>query len=163
MDYSPPGSSVHGISQARILERVCHVLLQGIFLIQGSNPRLLHWQVDSLSLNHLGSQNTWLKAATSESGQRVRSGECSCSTPNVSSNMKMDRPSGLLQASKHHCLRSDFPDCGTSMVWATHRFVSSLPECLLERYILFCFLCLSISSSGPGERSGLETPVIWKP
>ena len=26
----------------------CHFLLQGIFLIQGSNPCLLHWQVDSL-------------------------------------------------------------------------------------------------------------------
>ena len=28
MDYNLPGSSVHGISQARILE--CHFLLQGI-------------------------------------------------------------------------------------------------------------------------------------
>ena len=26
----------------------CHVLLQGIFPTQRSNPRLLHWQVDSL-------------------------------------------------------------------------------------------------------------------
>ena len=26
----------------------CHVLLQGIFLTQGSNPFLLHWQADSL-------------------------------------------------------------------------------------------------------------------
>ena len=36
----------------------CHFLLQGIFLTQGSNPRLLHllhWQVDSLPLNHMGS------------------------------------------------------------------------------------------------------------
>ena len=33
----------------------CHVLLQGIFLTQGSNPSLLHWQVGSLPLNHLGS------------------------------------------------------------------------------------------------------------
>ena len=40
MDYSPPGSSVHGISQTRILEWVCHFLLQGIFLDQGSNPGL---------------------------------------------------------------------------------------------------------------------------
>ena len=31
MDCSPPGSSVHG----------CHALLQGIFLTQGSNMRLL--------------------------------------------------------------------------------------------------------------------------
>ena len=26
----------------------CHALLQGIFPTQGLNPRLLHWQVDSL-------------------------------------------------------------------------------------------------------------------
>ena len=41
MDYSLPGSSVHGIFLARILERVCHFLLQGIFLIQGLNSCLL--------------------------------------------------------------------------------------------------------------------------
>ena len=36
----------------------CHFLLQGIFPIQRSNPGLLcllHWQVDSLPLHHLGS------------------------------------------------------------------------------------------------------------
>ena len=27
----------------------CHFLLQGIFLIQGLNQRLLHWRVDSLA------------------------------------------------------------------------------------------------------------------
>ena len=35
----------------------CHFLLQGVFPTQGSNPcllRLLHWQVVSLSLSHLG-------------------------------------------------------------------------------------------------------------
>ena len=56
---SPRGSSVHRIFQARILERVaCHFLLQGIFPTQGSNLNLLHllhWQVDSLPLHHLGS------------------------------------------------------------------------------------------------------------
>ena len=35
----------------------CHFLLQGIFPTQGSNPHLLHWQVDFLPLNHLGSPN----------------------------------------------------------------------------------------------------------
>ena len=34
----------------------CHFLLQGIFLTQGSNPRLLHWQADPLPLSHLGSR-----------------------------------------------------------------------------------------------------------
>ena len=56
MECRPPGSSVRGISQARILEWVAsHFLLQGIFLIQGLNPGLLHWQVDSLPLNYFGS------------------------------------------------------------------------------------------------------------
>ena len=32
-----------------------HYLLQGIFLTQGSNLRLLHWWAESLSLSHLGS------------------------------------------------------------------------------------------------------------
>ena len=35
----------------------CHFLLQGLFPTQESNPRLLcllHWQVDSLPLSHLG-------------------------------------------------------------------------------------------------------------
>ena len=44
------GSSVHGISQARILEQVAIFSSRGIFLTQGWNPRLLHWQVDSLWL-----------------------------------------------------------------------------------------------------------------
>ena len=30
----------------------CHFLLQGIFLIQRSNPHFLHWQADSLPLSH---------------------------------------------------------------------------------------------------------------
>ena len=40
-DCSPPGSSVHGISQARLLGVGCHLLLQGIFQTQESNPSLL--------------------------------------------------------------------------------------------------------------------------
>ena len=43
MDCSPPGSSVHMILQARILEWVAIAFSQGIFLTQGLNPRLLHW------------------------------------------------------------------------------------------------------------------------
>ena len=45
----------HGIFQEKILG--CHFLLQGIFPTQGSNThllQLLHWQVDSLPLCHLG-------------------------------------------------------------------------------------------------------------
>ena len=53
MDCSLPGSSIHRISQARILGWGCRFLLQGIFLTPGWNPCLLHWQVDSLHLSDL--------------------------------------------------------------------------------------------------------------
>ena len=62
MDCRPPGFSVHGISQARILAWGCHVRLQEIFLTQGSNPillRLLYQQADSLPLSHLGSPSVY--------------------------------------------------------------------------------------------------------
>ena len=38
VDCSPPGSSVRGITQARILRVGCHFFLQGSFLTQGLNP-----------------------------------------------------------------------------------------------------------------------------
>ena len=42
VDCSLPGSFLHGILQARVLEWVCHFLLQGIFQTQESNPGLPH-------------------------------------------------------------------------------------------------------------------------
>ena len=51
----PPGSSVHGIFQVRILEWVAIFFSKGIFPIQRSNSHLLHWDVDSLPLSHRGS------------------------------------------------------------------------------------------------------------
>ena len=53
MDCSPPGFSVHGILQARILECVAISYSRGIFPTQGLNWHLLHilhWQVDSVPL-----------------------------------------------------------------------------------------------------------------
>ena len=55
MDCSPPGSSVYGISQAIIPERVAISLLQGIFLIQGLNLGLLHCRQILYHLSHQGS------------------------------------------------------------------------------------------------------------
>ena len=52
MDCSLPCSSVHGIFQARV---GCHFLLQGIFLTQGSNPGLLHYQQMLYCPSHQGS------------------------------------------------------------------------------------------------------------
>ena len=42
MDYSLPGSSVHGYSPGKNTGVGCHTLLQGIFPTQGSNPGLPH-------------------------------------------------------------------------------------------------------------------------
>ena len=68
----PPGSSVHGILQARILEWVAIAIpLQGIFLTQGSNPRLLCWQVD------LAGTHIW--ATTSSRHPLLLAGESACS------------------------------------------------------------------------------------
>ena len=55
---SPPGFSVHGIFQGRILEQVTISCSRGIFLTQGLNPCLLcllPWLADSLPLSHVGS------------------------------------------------------------------------------------------------------------
>ena len=52
MACTPVGSSLPGISQARIGVCVAVSSSRGIFLTQGSNPRLLyllHWQVDPLA------------------------------------------------------------------------------------------------------------------
>ena len=52
-----PGFSVHEIFQARILEWVAILFLQGVFPTQGS-PIL---QVDPFPLNHQGSPNKTIK------------------------------------------------------------------------------------------------------
>ena len=43
MNRSLPGSTAHGISQARIMGVGCHALLQGTFPTWGSNLSLLHF------------------------------------------------------------------------------------------------------------------------
>ena len=50
-----PGSSVHGILQASILEWVAVPFLQGIFLTQGSNLGFLHCRQILYHLSHQGS------------------------------------------------------------------------------------------------------------
>ena len=79
MDHSPPGSSVHEISQARILEWVAISFSRGSSQPLGSNPRLPHWQVDSLPLSHQGSQeseNQTLRFITSEVALEKADLEC---------------------------------------------------------------------------------------
>ena len=50
MDCSSPGSSVHGISQARTLEQVAISFSRGSS--RPTSPALLYWQVESLPLSH---------------------------------------------------------------------------------------------------------------
>ena len=63
MDCSPPGYTVHGIFQTRMLEMGCHFLPQGIFPIQGSNScffHLLHCHAGSLPLVPPGKSKDFL-------------------------------------------------------------------------------------------------------
>ena len=53
-----PGSSVHGDSPGKNTGMGCYALLQGIFPVQGSNPRLLHWQVDFFTTEPSG--KSWI-------------------------------------------------------------------------------------------------------
>ena len=54
-DCSLPGSLVHGILQARILEWIVNSLLQRIFPTQRSNPCFLHCRQMHYRLSHQGS------------------------------------------------------------------------------------------------------------
>ena len=53
MNYSLPGSSIHGIFPGKNTGVGCHFLLQGIVPTQGLNPGLLHCRLYRLS--HQGS------------------------------------------------------------------------------------------------------------
>ena len=54
MDSTLPGSSVHGIFQARKMEWVAIPFSRGIFQSQGSNPDLLHCKQILSLLSHPG-------------------------------------------------------------------------------------------------------------
>ena len=55
MDWSPPGSSVHGILQAKIRDMICHSPLQGIFPTQRSNLGRPHSRQVLYCVSYLGS------------------------------------------------------------------------------------------------------------
>ena len=58
MDGSPPGSSLHGIFQARLMERVAISLSRwsSQFNVLNESSVSAHWQVDFSPLSHMGSQ-----------------------------------------------------------------------------------------------------------
>ena len=55
MDFSLPGSSVHGIFQAVVLEWIAISFSREIFPAQGSNPGLPHCRQTLYRLSHQGS------------------------------------------------------------------------------------------------------------
>ena len=73
VDCSPPGSSVHGILQVRILEWVT-VLLQEIFSTPALNQHLLHllhWQACSLPLSKPGKKHLFQPTDGDAKGQGI--------------------------------------------------------------------------------------------
>ena len=61
MNCSPPGSSVLGISQTRILEWVAIPFSRGSSWPRNRTLHFLHWQADSLPLRHQGTSIIDLK------------------------------------------------------------------------------------------------------
>ena len=101
VNCSPPGSSVHGILQARILG---WVLLQGIFQTHGSNLGLLHCQADSLLSKPLGSAAPPTPAMPSQNplngGRRVRVRGRKISQPFLALKVKEAMSHGILVGSR---------------------------------------------------------------
>ena len=73
LDCSPPGSSVHGICQARILEWAAISSSKGSSQPRDLNPRLLDWQADSSPLSHVGGFSPSLSLNPDEIHQLVLS------------------------------------------------------------------------------------------
>ena len=71
MDYGLPGSSVHGIPQARILEWVAIHFSRGIFLTQGLNSGLPHCRWILYRLSHQGSFTSTFSSVLSLSHVRL--------------------------------------------------------------------------------------------
>ena len=73
-DLSLPGSSIHGDSPGKNTGMSCHVLLQGIFPTQESNPGLPHWGQNLYHLSHQGSPRIleWVAYPFSRGSSRPR-------------------------------------------------------------------------------------------
>ena len=74
LDCGPPGSSVHGIFQARILERVAISFSKDLpdSEIEPESPVFSALQAVSLPLNHLGSPAGWVKGKRSRKWSRFK-------------------------------------------------------------------------------------------
>ena len=72
MDYGLPGSSVHGILQARILEWVAIPFCRGFILMEGLNPSLLPWRQILYHLSNQGGLLVFAKVLFTEHQQICR-------------------------------------------------------------------------------------------
>ena len=74
MDYSPPGSSIHGDSLGKNTGVDCHAFLQGIFPTQGSNPGLPRCRWILYRLSHQGSWRIleWVAMPSSKGSSQHR-------------------------------------------------------------------------------------------
>ena len=136
MEYSLPGSSVHGISQARILECVAISYPQEIFLTQGSNPLSLASSAlaDSLPLCHLV-RSLVIQFSSVAQSCRTLCDPMNCSTPGLpvhhqlleSTQTCVHRVSDAIQPS--HPLSSPSPPApNTSQHQGLFQWVNSLHE-----------------------------------
>ena len=105
MDSSLQCSSVPGIFPGKNTGVGCYFLLQGIFLTQGSNLSLLHWQVDSLPLSHQESQISRFSSVQSLSRVRlfatpwIAARQASLSTTNSQSSLKLTSIESVMPSS----------------------------------------------------------------
>ena len=92
MDCSPPDSTVHGTFPGKDTGVSCLFLLQEVFMTQRLNPCLLHWQVGSLLLCHLGSPVLFSRSVVADSlwphGQQHARPPCPSPTPGVHPNSR---------------------------------------------------------------------------
>ena len=95
MDYSPPGSSTHGILQAKTLEWVAFPF----FWIQGSNPGLLHWR--------------WILYRLNQQGLPTQMPASNGGHPKFPWGIRRGLffPSGSTECQKHHSIQPVLHDC----------------------------------------------------
>ena len=125
-----------------------HFLLQGIFLTQGSNLHLLHWQVDSLPLIHQGSpyKAQPLNALAPELGQNV-------------SFRKLGRGAfsevwGVRQEELEICHLEEKTTCGLTI-----KCLSCAPH--MELLVPGKVACCLGKVKGPTGRKELGAAVLW--
>ena len=119
LECSPPGFSVHGLLQARMLEGIAISSSKGIFLSQGLNPRLLcHlWCRQSVPVEPSGKPNNEVTGTENE----ILGFKCS----SVSS-AETKHPSDYLMSS-----------LGLALSPVTHRISGKVGQYLARRLLLF--------------------------